>query len=135
MLNHMVQYVARLDDAFGALSDPTRRGILEHLGRTEASITDLAGKFDITLTGIKKHVHILERSGLVTTQKVGRVRTCRLGARRLDDEAAWIGKYRQMVQERFNHLEQVLERTKGNDHEQFRSDAKRKSHTHHSRRA
>jgi len=116
----MVQYVPdtprpapRLDAGFAALSDPTRRGILEHLGRTDASISDLAAKFEITLTGLKKHVQILERSGLVTTKKVGRVRTCRLGPRQLDAEAAWLDKYRQMLEARFDRLEEFLERTKG----------------------
>jgi DNA-binding transcriptional ArsR family regulator len=109
----MVQYMPQLDTAFAALSDPTRRGILEHLGRRDASISDLAAKFALTLTGIKKHVQILERSGLVTTEKVGRVRNCRLGPRRLENEAAWIAKYRQMLESRFNRLGEFLERTKG----------------------
>jgi DNA-binding transcriptional ArsR family regulator len=109
----MVQYSPRLDAAFAALSDPTRRGILEQLGRGDASISDLAAKFDITLTGIKKHVHILERSGLVTTEKVGRVRTCALGPRRLEDEAIWIEQYRQMLDDRMTRLGTFLERTKG----------------------
>jgi DNA-binding transcriptional ArsR family regulator len=109
----MVQYSARLDSTFGSMADPVRRGILETLGRTDASISDLAAKFDITLTGIKKHVQILERSGLVTTEKLGRVRTCRLGPRRLEQEAAWIAKYGQMLEARLNSLEQFLERTKG----------------------
>jgi DNA-binding transcriptional ArsR family regulator len=109
----MVQYSPRLDAAFSALSDPIRRGILEHLGRTDASISDLAARFDITLTGLKKHVHVLEDSGLVTTQKVGRVRTCRLGPRRLEREADWIANYRQMVEARFDRLGAFLERMKG----------------------
>jgi len=109
----MVQYTPHLDSAFAALSDPTRRGILEHLGRGDASISDLASRFDMTLTGMKKHVGVLEQSGLVKTEKVGRVRTCRLGHRRLDQETAWIAKYQQMVEARFNRLEAYLERTKG----------------------
>jgi DNA-binding transcriptional ArsR family regulator len=109
----MVQYTRSLDDAFGAIADPTRRGILERLGRGDASITDLAVQFDMTLTGMKKHVQILEEAGLVATEKVGRVRTCRLGRRRLDAEAAWMSKYREMVESRFNRLEAFLERTKG----------------------
>ena len=109
----MVQYSVRLDAAFSALSDPIRRGILEQLGRRDASISDLAAEFDITLTGIKKHVQILERSGLVTTEKVGRVRNCRLGPRRLEDEAGWIAKYRRMLEARFDRLGEFLERTKG----------------------
>lgn len=109
----MVQYSPRLDHTFAALADPTRRGVLEHLGRSDASISELAAKFDITLTGMKKHVQILEQSGLVATQKVGRVRTCALGPRRLDDEVAWIDHYRRMLDARLDRLEAFLERTKG----------------------
>jgi len=109
----MVQCSTPLDDTFAALSDPTRRGILERLGRGEASISDLAASFEMSLTGLKKHVQILEEAGLVVTEKVGRVRTCRLGPRRLDDESAWIERYRQMLEERFDRLEEFLERTKG----------------------
>jgi DNA-binding transcriptional ArsR family regulator len=109
----MVQYSPQLDAAFAALSDPTRRGILEQLGRSDASISDLAAKFEITLTGLKKHVHILEQSGFVTSKKVGRVRTCRLGPRRLDAEAAWLDKHRQRVEARLDRLGEFLERTKG----------------------
>ena len=106
----MVQYQdARLDDSFAALSDPTRRGVLEQLGRSEASITDLAARFDMTLTGMKKHVGILEQAGLVTTEKVGRVRTCKLGARRLEQEMAWLERYRQLWDTRFDTLEQVVQ--------------------------
>lgn len=111
----MVQYSAALDSAFAALSDQTRRGILELLGRGQASITELADEFEMTLTGIKKHVSILEEAGLLTTEKVGRVRSCKLGPRRLEDEAAWINAYQQMLAERFDHLEAFLERTKGNE--------------------
>jgi DNA-binding transcriptional ArsR family regulator len=109
----MVQYAKQLDTAFAALADPTRRGILEHLGRRDTSISDLAASFEMTLTGIKKHVQILERSGLVTTEKVGRVRTCRPGPRRLENETAWIARYRQMLDARLNRLGEFLERTKG----------------------
>ena len=106
----MVQYSqTRFDAAFAALSDATRRGVLEQLGRSDASITDLAQKFHMTLTGMKKHVGVLEQAGLVTTEKVGRVRTCRLGARRLEDEAAWIEKYRQLWAARFDALDNVIE--------------------------
>jgi len=109
----MVQYQrARLDDAFAALSDITRRGVLEQLGRADASITDLAAKFDMTLTGMKKHVGVLESAGLVTTEKVGRVRTCKLGPRRLEEEAAWIERYRQLWDARFDELEKVVEELK-----------------------
>jgi DNA-binding transcriptional ArsR family regulator len=109
----MVQYTPRVDKAFSAISDPTRRGILMRLGRGDASITDLAGKFGMTLTGMKKHVSVLEDAGLVTTQKIGRVRTARLGPRRLDDESAWIESYQRMLEERPNRLEDFLERPKG----------------------
>lgn len=108
----MVQLTANLDSGFSALSDPTRRGILEQLGRSEASISDLASRFAMTLTGMKKHVRILEDAGLVRSEKVGRVRTCRLGPRRLEAEAAWISGYRRMLEERLDSLEAFLERTK-----------------------
>jgi len=112
-LNHMVQYSrARLDASFAALSDTTRRGVLEQLGRADASITDLAGKFAMTLTGMKKHVGVLEQAGLVTTEKVGRVRTCKLGPRRLDEEAAWLERYRQLWASRFDELDDVVEELK-----------------------
>jgi DNA-binding transcriptional ArsR family regulator len=102
-----------MDRAFAAISDPTRRGILDRLGREDASISELAARFDMTLTGMKKHVHVLEEAGLVTTAKVGRVRTCRLGPRRLDAETAWMMMYREMLDARLNRLEKFLERTKG----------------------
>jgi len=109
----MVQYVrARLDASFAALSDTTRRGVLEQLGRADASITDLAEKFDMTLTGMKKHVGVLEQAGLVTTEKVGRVRTCTLGPRRLDEETAWIENHRQLWASRFDELDKVVEELK-----------------------
>jgi len=109
----MVQYrQAGFDAAFAALSDVTRRGVLEQLGREDASITDLAGRFRMTLTGMRKHVRVLEQAGLVTTQKVGRVRTCRLGQRRLEEEAAWIERYRQMWDARFVELDRVIEELK-----------------------
>ena len=106
----MVQYSSgRLDASFSALSDATRRGVLEQIGRADASITDLAEKFHITLTGMKKHVSVLERAGLVTTEKVGRVRTCKLGPRRLEEEAAWIERYRQLWDARFVELDRVVD--------------------------
>ena len=109
----MVQYPqAHLDDAFAAVSDSTRRGVLEQLGRSEASITELAVRFHMTLTGMKKHVGVLERAGLVVTEKVGRVRTCRLGLCRLDEEAAWIERYRQLWASRFDELDKVVEELK-----------------------
>ena len=103
---------ARLDASFAALSDATRRGVLEQLGRADASITDLAKKFQMTLTGMKKHVGVLEQAGLVTTKKVGRVRTCKLGLRRLEAEAAWIEQYRQHWDARFDELDKVVEELK-----------------------
>lgn len=106
----MVQLSKRHFDAtFGALSDATRRGVLEQLGRGDASITTLAERFNMTLTGMKKHVGVLEHAGLVTTEKIGRVRTCRLGVRGLDDEAAWIERYRQLWSARFDELDHVVE--------------------------
>src|ERR1700742_2325312 len=109
----MVQYdSARLDASFAALSDATRRGVLEQLGRADASITDLAERFRMTLTGIKKHVGVLERAGLVTTEKVGRVRTCKLGPRRLEEEVMWIERYRQLWEARFDRLDKVVEQLK-----------------------
>jgi DNA-binding transcriptional ArsR family regulator len=105
----MVQYsTARFDASFAALSDVTRRGILEQLVRADASITELAEKFHMTLTGMKKHVGVLEQAGLVTTEKVGRVRTCKLGLRRLEEEAAWIERYRQLWASRFDALDEVV---------------------------
>ncbi len=109
----MVQYsTARLDASFAALSDATRRGVLVQLGRADASITDLADRFHMTLTGMKKHVDVLEQAGLVSTEKVGRVRTCKLGPRRLEGEAAWIERYRQLWDARFDELENVVEELK-----------------------
>jgi DNA-binding transcriptional ArsR family regulator len=106
----MVQYSrALLDASFAALSDATRRGVLQRLGRSEASITDLAERFHMTLTGMKKHVGVLEQAGLVTTEKVGRVRTCKIGPRRLEEETAWIEKYRQHWDARFDELDKVVE--------------------------
>jgi DNA-binding transcriptional ArsR family regulator len=109
----MVQYSrTRFDASFAALSDATRRGVLEQLGRADASITDLADKFHMTLTGMKKHVGVLERAGLVTTEKVGRVRTCKLGLGRLEEEAAWIERYRQLWDARFDALDTIVEELK-----------------------
>jgi DNA-binding transcriptional ArsR family regulator len=114
IVNHMVQYT-HLDTSFAALSDPTRRGVLEQLGRADASITDLAEKFHMTLTGMKKHVGVLEQAGLVTTKKVGRVRTCKLGLRRLEEEAAWIEGYRRLWDARLDELDKVVEELKGKE--------------------
>ena len=113
ILNRMVQYCqTRFDVSFGALSDATRRGVLEQLGRADASITALAERFHMTLTGMKKHVGVLEQAGLVSTEKVGRVRTCKLGLRGLEEEAAWIERYRQLWAARFDELDIVVEELK-----------------------
>jgi DNA-binding transcriptional ArsR family regulator len=123
ILNHMVHCSpARLDASFAALSDPTRRGVLEQLGRGDASITALADQFRMTLTGMKKHVGVLEGAGLVVTEKVGRVRTCRLGARRLEDELAWLEEYRKRWDERFDGLDGVLEGMKRKEASDGRSE-------------
>jgi DNA-binding transcriptional ArsR family regulator len=121
-MNQMVQYQAGLDMTFAALSDVTRRGVLEQLGGSDASISDLAEKFQMTLTGIKKHVSILEQAGLVTTEKVGRVRTCRLGRRRLEEEAAWIERHRELWSARFDALDEIVEQLKTKE----KTDARRK---------
>jgi DNA-binding transcriptional ArsR family regulator len=113
ILNHMVQYRStRLDASFAALSDATRRGVLQQLGHADASITDLAQKFHMTLTGMKKHIGVLEQAGLVTTEKIGRVRTCRLGLGRLEEEAAWIEGHRQLWTARFDELDKIVEELK-----------------------
>jgi DNA-binding transcriptional ArsR family regulator len=110
ILNRMVQYAAALDSTFAAVADPVRRGILTLLGRRDASITELADSFGMTLTGVKKHVAILEQTRLVTTKKEGRVRTCRIGPRKLEREAEWIAGFQQMIDARFDRLEALLER-------------------------
>jgi DNA-binding transcriptional ArsR family regulator len=113
ILNHMVQYTqTHFNASFAALSDATRRGVLEQLGRADASITDLAEKFRMTLTGMKKHVGVLEQAGLVTTEKVGRVRTCKLGQCRLEEEAAWIERFHQLWAVRFDELDKIVEELK-----------------------
>ncbi len=112
-LNQMVQYnPPRLDASFAALSDATRRGVLEQLGRADASITDLAQRFHMTLTGMKKHVGVLEQAGLVATRKVGRVRTCTLGRRRLEEEVMWMERYRQLWAARFDAMDDIVEELK-----------------------
>ena len=118
----MVHYQERLDATFAALSDVTRRGVLEQLGRSDASITDLAQRFRMTLTGMKKHVCVLEQAGLVTTEKVGRVRTCRLGSSRLEEEAAWIEQHRQLWSARFDALDKLVDHLKYKE----KADAQRK---------
>ena len=125
ILNYMVQYSSgRLDASFAALSDATRRGVLERLGRSDASITDLAETFDMTLTGMRKHVGVLEQAELVTTEKVGRVRTCRLGPRRLDDETAWIEQQRRQWNARFDELDRIVEELKRKEKDDGRNDRK-----------
>jgi DNA-binding transcriptional ArsR family regulator len=118
----MVHYQARLDTTFAALSDVTRRGVLEQLGVSEASVTELAQRFQMTLTGMKKHVSVLEQAGLVTTEKVGRTRTCRLGERRLEEEAAWIEQHRQLWSARFDALDELVQHMKRKE----KTDAQRK---------
>lgn len=118
----MAQYQVRLDTTFAALSDVTRRGVLVQLGGSDASITDLAQRFHMTLTGMKKHVSILEQAGLVTTEKVGRVRTCKLGLRRLEEETAWIERHRQLWSARFDALHEIVEHLNRKE----KADAKRK---------
>ena len=112
-MNQMVQYQPTLDRTFAALADPTRRGVLERLGHGSATITELAEPFDISLTGMKKHVRVLEEAELVSTEKVGRARQCTLSERRLDEIDLWVQSYRQMLNERFDRLEGFLERQKG----------------------
>jgi DNA-binding transcriptional ArsR family regulator len=111
----VVQYQGQLDRTFAALSDPTRRGILERLGRGSATISELAEPFGISLTGLKKHVQVLEDADLVRTDKVGRTRVCRLGPQELDEVQRWIFGYRQMLNERLDRLGELLERTKGQE--------------------
>lgn len=111
----MVQQSPGLDRSFAALADPVRRGVLKRLGRGDASITELAGDFEMTLTGVKKHVQVLEDAGLVVTEKVGRVRKCRLGPARLTAEREWIDSYERMLVERLDSLAAFLEATKGED--------------------
>jgi len=115
IVNHMVQYSSGLDEAFGALADGTRRGILERLGKGPATISELAAGFDMTLTGVKKHIGILEDAGLVATKKRGRVRWCTLGPRRLDHLTAWMEHHHQMLEARLDRLGEFLERTKGSE--------------------
>jgi DNA-binding transcriptional ArsR family regulator len=111
-LNRMVQ-CQQIDRTLAALADPTRRGVLERLGRGNASITELAKPFGISLTGMKKHVRVLEEAELVSTEKVGRTRRCSLGPRRLEDVQAWVEMYRRMLDERLDRFGELLERTKG----------------------
>ena len=123
----MVQCAAPpLDLSFAALSDGTRRGIIDHLGRADASITSLADKFQMTLTGMKKHVQVLERAGLVVTQKVGRVRTCRLGERGLTAEAEWIEAQRKLFEARFDALDEIISEMKQEERDGSASSRRRR---------
>jgi DNA-binding transcriptional ArsR family regulator len=99
-----------MDHRLSALADPTRRSVLERLGRGDATISELAEPFGMSLTGMKKHVHVLEDAGLVRTEKIGRTRVCSLGEQRLDDVEAWIDTYRQMLNERLDRFGELLER-------------------------
>jgi DNA-binding transcriptional ArsR family regulator len=122
----MVQFAkAYLDSSLAALADSTRRGVLEQLGREDASITALADQFHMTLTGMKKHVSVLEQAGLVVTEKVGRVRTCRIGARRFEEAAAWIDRYHQLWDARFGELDQVIDELKQKEQSDGRKQARR----------
>lgn len=112
-VNRMVQYQSELDQSLAALADPTRRGILERLGEGSATISELAEPFGITLTGIKKHVRVLEGAGLVSTEKAGRARVCTLGPRQLDEVQLWLSSYRQMLNARLDRLGEFLESSKG----------------------
>ena len=124
-LNHMVQYESTAFNAsFAALADVTRRGVLEQLARADASITELAGRFRMSLTGMKKHIEVLEQAGLVTTRKVGRVRTCALGAHCLEQEAAWIARHQQLWSARFAALDGVLDELKRQEKASGRKQAK-----------
>jgi DNA-binding transcriptional ArsR family regulator len=109
----MVQYQRQLDRVFAALADPTRRSILERLGQGSATITDLAEPSGMSLTGLKKHVRVLEEVELVRTEKIGRARQCSLGPRRLEDAEQWIETYRQMLDARLDRFGKLLENTKG----------------------
>ena len=121
----MVQYLpAHFNASFAALADATRRGVLEHLARADASITDLADKFDMTLTGMKKHIGVLEQAKLVTTEKVGRVRNCKIGPCRLEAEIAWISRYRRIWDARFEALDHVIEQLKSRDKPDIRKKRK-----------
>jgi DNA-binding transcriptional ArsR family regulator len=117
----MVQYGSTLDGTFAALSDPTRRGILERLGRGGATISDLAAPSGMTLTGLAKHVRILERAGLVTTEKRGRTRHCHLGPKRLDDASHWIEDYRRFWDASYERLDEYLQTLKKKEEKHGRS--------------
>lgn len=111
----MVQYQPQLDEAFAALADPTRRAILERLGHGSATISELAEPFGISLTGLRKHVHVLEEAELVTTEKVGRTRRCSVGPRDLEDVGRWVETYRRTLEGRLDRLGELLERMEGEE--------------------
>lgn len=111
----MVQY-QELDQTLAALADPTRRAVVERLGRDGvATVSELAEPAGISLTGMKKHLGILEQAGLVASEKVGRARRCRLGPNRAESLAAWIDDYRTMVERRYERLDALLARQKGEE--------------------
>jgi DNA-binding transcriptional ArsR family regulator len=105
IVNLMVQYYTTVDRAFAALADPTRRAVLERLGAGSATISELAEPFGMSLTGMKKHVRLLEEAELVTTEKVGRVRRCMLMPYAFEGISTWV--------QRLDRFGQVVERTKG----------------------
>lgn len=111
----MVQQDADLDLIFHALADPTRRAVLARLGRGPATVTELAEPFGVSLTAIKKHLHVLEDAELVTTEKVGRSRHCRLGAERLDDAMSWISFYQRLWERRLDGLDAYFTLEKGTE--------------------
>jgi DNA-binding transcriptional ArsR family regulator len=114
MVNRMVKSQT-LDRTFSALSDPRRRDILERLSRGPASVSELARPFGISLPGMLKHVRILEEAKLVTTEKKGRTRECRLGPEQMDDATRWIERYRDQWERRLDRLEAVIEKRKGEE--------------------
>jgi DNA-binding transcriptional ArsR family regulator len=130
----MVQHShAHFDATFAALADATRRGVLEQVARGDASITALADQFHMTLTGMKKHVGVLEQAGLVTTEKIGRVRNCKIGPCRLEEEMEWISRYRQVWDARFEALDRVIEQLKSRDNPKANKKRKRGPHESHDR--
>ncbi|SFS14950.1 DNA-binding transcriptional regulator, ArsR family [Microbacterium sp. cf046] len=110
----MVQH-AVLDRTFAALADATRRDILARLGEGPATVSQLAEPAEITVTGMAKHIRVLEEAGLVTTEKVGRTRQCRLGTERLDEAMAWISFYQRLWERRLDGLEAFFTLRKGDE--------------------
>ncbi|HEU4735539.1 MAG TPA: metalloregulator ArsR/SmtB family transcription factor [Solirubrobacterales bacterium] len=108
----MVQYSSTLDSTFTALADPTRRAILERLRQGSATVSELAEPAGMSLTGLKKHLGVLEGAGLVSSEKRGRARHCQLGPRRLEDAGEWIEEFRRGWEQRFDRMEEIIERKK-----------------------